>query len=113
MVMAKPMRLLLQLCAPLVHLLSISTDLVFRIFGKRFDEETTVTEDEIRTLVRQGTAAGVIEESEQDMIEAVFQLGDKRTRALMTPRSEIVWFDIEGSVESQSCREWSLEVSGL
>jgi putative hemolysin len=99
MFMARPMRLLLKMCAPLVHFLSQSTDLVFRIFGKRFDEQTTVTEDEIRTLIRQGTAAGVFEESEQDMVEAVFQLGDKRARALMTPRTEIVWFDVDDSVK--------------
>jgi len=96
---APPMRLLLKLCAPAVHLLSISTDLVFRLFGKRFDEQTAVTEDEIKTLVRQGTEAGVFEESEQDMVEAVFQLGDKSARALMTPRTRIVWLDVDDSVE--------------
>jgi putative hemolysin len=99
MFMARPMRLLLKMCAPLVRFLSMSTDLVFRIFGKRFDEQTTVTEDQIRTLIRQGTAAGVFEESEQDMVEAVFQLGDKRAWALMTPRTEIVWFGLDDSVE--------------
>jgi putative hemolysin len=99
MLMAPPMRLLLKVCAPLVHLLGLSTDLVFRIFGKRFDEQTSVTEDEITTLVRQGTAAGVFEETEQDMVEAVFELGDKSARALMTPRTQIVWFDVNDSVE--------------
>jgi putative hemolysin len=99
MFMAPPMRLLLTVCAPLVHLLGMSTDLVFRIFGKRFDDQTSVTEDEIRTLVRQGTAAGVFEESEQDMVEAVFQLSDKSARALMTPRTQIVWLDVNDSTE--------------
>ena len=99
MFMAPPMGLLLKLCAPAVHLLSISTDLVFRLFGKRFDEQPSVTEEEVRTLVRQGTEAGVFEESEQDMVEAVFQLGDKSARALMTPRTQIVWLDADDSVE--------------
>ena len=49
--------------------------------------------------MRQGTAAGVFEETEQDMIEAVFQLGDKSARALMTPRTQIVWLDENGSAE--------------
>ena len=44
MFMAPPMRVLLKLCAPVVHLLSFSTDLVFRIFGKRFEEPAGVTE---------------------------------------------------------------------
>lgn len=99
MFMAPSMRLLLTICAPLVHLLGISTDLVFRIFSKRFDEQSSVTEDEIKTLVRQGTAAGVFEESEQDMVEAVFQLSDKSARALMTQRTQIVWFDVNDSTE--------------
>jgi putative hemolysin len=99
MFMAPPMRLLLKVCAPAVHLLSISTDLVFRLFGKRFDDQPSVTEEEVRTLVRQGTEAGVFEESEQDMVEAVFQLGDKSARALMTPRTQIVWLDADDSVE--------------
>lgn len=99
MFMARPMRLLLKVCAPLVHLLSFSTDLVFRLFGKRFDEPAGVTEEEIRTLMRQGTAAGVFEETEQDMVEAVFQLGDKSARALMTPRTQIVWLNRNDTVE--------------
>lgn len=99
MFMAPVMRMLMRLCAPLVQLLSLSTDLVFRIFGKRFDEPTGVTEEEIRTLMRQGTAAGVFEETEQDMVEAVFQLGDKSARALMTTRTQIVWLDKNDAVE--------------
>ena len=99
MLMAPPMRLLLKVCAPVVHLLSFSTDLVFRLFGKKLDEQTSVTEEEVRTLVRQGTAAGVFEELEQDMVEAVFQLGDKSARALMTPRTQIVWLDVNDAVE--------------
>jgi putative hemolysin len=58
-----------------------------------------VTEDEIKTLLREGTEAGVFEETEQDMVEAVFQLSDRSARVLMTPRSQIVWFDINDSVE--------------
>lgn len=99
MFMAPPMRLLLKVCAPAVHLLSSSTDLVFRLFGKRFDESSGVTEEEIRLLMRQGTAAGIFEETEEDMIEAVFQLGDKSARGLMTPRTQIVWLDVNASVE--------------
>ena len=99
MFMAPPMRLLLKICAPVVHLLSTSTDLVFRLFGKRFDEPSSVTEEEVRTLIRQGTEAGVFEETEQDMVEAVFQLGDMSARGLMTPRTQIVWLDVNDSIE--------------
>ena len=97
--MAPPMRLLLRVCSPIVHLFSFSTDLVFRLFGKRFDEQTLVTEEEITTLLRQGTKAGVFEETEQEMVEAVFDLGDKSARGLMTPRNQIIWLDVNDSVE--------------
>ncbi|MGH7795014.1 MAG: hemolysin family protein [Candidatus Binatia bacterium] len=99
MFMAPPMRLLLKVCAPVVQLLSTSTDLVFRLFGKRFEEQSSVTEEEIRTLIRQGTEAGVFEETEQDMVEAVFQLGDMSARGLMTPRTQIIWLDVNDSID--------------
>ena len=104
MFMAPPMRLLLKIFAPVVHLLSASTDLVFRLFGKRFDDKSSVTEEEIRTLIRQGTEAGVFEETEQDMVEAVFQFGEKSARGLMTPRTQIIWLDLSDSVEQISAK---------
>jgi putative hemolysin len=99
MFMAPPMRLLLTVCTPVVRLLSTSTDLVFRLFGKRFEEQSSVTEEEVRTLIRQGTAAGIFEETEQDMVEAVFHLGDMSARGLMTPRTQIVWLDVNDSID--------------
>jgi putative hemolysin len=93
------MRILSWIFSPLARLLSVSTDAVFRLLGKRPPEAPTVTEEEIRTLVEKGTEAGVFEESEQDMVEAVFSLGDRSARSLMTPRTQIVWLDINDSIE--------------
>src|SRR6266542_718152 len=58
-----------------------------------------LTENAIQLLIDQGTQAGVFEESEQDMVEGVFSLGDQRVYSLMTPRPDIVWLDINDSVE--------------
>jgi magnesium and cobalt exporter, CNNM family len=99
MFMAPFMRLLLTLGAPLVHLFTFSTDLVFRLVGKRFDERKLVSEEEITTLLRQGTEAGVFHETEQEMVEAVFQLGDMSAHGLMTTRTQIIWLDVNDSVE--------------
>jgi putative hemolysin len=96
---AIPLRLFTKISSPMVHLLSVSTDVVCRIFGRHQGEEPPVTEEEIKTLVQQGTDAGVFEESEQDMVEAVFRLGDKTARTLMTPRTQIAWLDLEDSAE--------------
>lgn len=85
----------------MVHILSISTDALFRLLGRRPSEEPPVTEEEIKTLVQKGTDAGVFEESEQDMVEAVFSLGDRSARSLMTPRTQIVWLDVNDSIEQK------------
>jgi putative hemolysin len=96
---ARPLRLFTKLSAPMVHLLSLSTDAVCRLFGRQAGDEPPVTEEEIKTLVQQGTDAGVFEESEQDMVEAVLRLGDKNARSLMTPRTQIAWLDLQDSAE--------------
>jgi putative hemolysin len=97
--MAGPMRLLSAISSPIVRLLTASTDAIFRLLGSPPSQEPPVTEEEIKRLIQQGTAAGVFEESEQDMIEAVIELGDKSARALMTPRTQIVWLDQSDSIE--------------
>jgi len=82
---------------PAVHLLGLSTELLLRALGMRPSTEPLVTEEEIRALIEQGTQAGMFEEAEQEMVERVFRLGDRRVSAVMTPRTEIVWLDREAS----------------
>ncbi|CAG0952336.1 hypothetical protein METP2_00291 [Methanosarcinales archaeon] len=96
---AAPMRMLSRIASPAVHLLSISTDTVLRVLGIRPVSEQPVTEEEINILIEQGMKAGTFEEAERDMVEHVFRLGDLRAGALMTPRTEIVWLDIDDSPE--------------
>ena len=96
---AGPMRMLATIASPVVHLLSISTDMVMQLLGIRPSDEPMVTEEEIKVLLQQGTEAGTFEEVEQDMVERVFRLGDRRVNALMTPRPDIVWLDLEDSLE--------------
>ena len=85
--------------SPLVRFLSFSTESVLRILGVKISEEPPVTEEEIQLLIDQGTQAGVFEEAEQDMVEGVFSLGDQRVYSLMTPRTDIVWLDIDDTIE--------------
>ena len=94
---AIPMRVLAAGAYPVVHLLSASTDLVLRILGIGPSTEPQVTEEEIKVLIEQGTEAGTFEEAEQDMVQRVFRLGDRPVNALMTPRPDIVWLDLEDS----------------
>lgn len=96
---AIPMRMVAAIASPIVHLLSASTELVLRVLGIEQSTEPQVTEEEIKILIEQGTEAGTFEEAEQDMVERVFRLGDRPVNALMTPRPDIVWLDLEDSPE--------------
>ncbi len=96
---ARTMAFFTRLFSPLVKFLSFSTESVLRLLGVKVSQEPPVTEEEIQLLIDQGTQAGVFEESEQDMVEGVFSLGDQRVYSLMTPRPDIIWLDIEDSIE--------------
>lgn len=97
---AKPMHLLSRAASPAVHLLSASTTAVLKLLRVRPTTEPLVTEEEIKLLIGQGTQAGIFEESEQEMLERVFRLGDRRISQLMTPRLNIVWLDVNESLEN-------------
>ena len=96
---AQPMRLLSQVARPVVALLNISSTFVIRLLGVKPSAEPQVTEEEIRVLIEQGTELGVFEESEQDMIESILRLGDRRVEAFMTPRTKIVALELEDAPE--------------
>lgn len=98
-IMAIPMQMLSKLTTPVVYLLSASTNAVLRLLGMRPSTEPQVTEEEIRVLIEQGTEEGTFEEAEQDMVERVFRLGDRPVSALMSPRPDIVWLELEDSAE--------------
>jgi putative hemolysin len=87
------------LFSPFVKLLSFSTEAILKLLGVKPNQESPVTEEEIHLLIDQGKQAGVFEESEQDMVEGIFSLGDSRVYSLMTPRTDLVWLDITDSIE--------------
>jgi putative hemolysin len=99
MAVAGPMGALARTAAPIVYLLSASTEIALRLMGIRPSNEPQVTEEEIRVMIEQGTEAGMFEQEEEDIMKRVFQLGDRRVSALMTPRLEIVWLDVEDTPE--------------
>ncbi|MHC1740280.1 MAG: hemolysin family protein [Anaerolineaceae bacterium] len=84
-----------KISAPILNLLTNSTDLGLRILGASPNTEPSITEEEIKGLMEEGTQVGVFEETEQDMIEGVFRLNDRMINAIMTPRTEIEWLDLQ------------------
>ncbi|PSB09576.1 hypothetical protein C7B76_25130 [filamentous cyanobacterium CCP2] len=97
--MAQPMQTLSKVTAPIVRILSFSTQAVVKLLGVRASDEPMVTEDEVRLLIRQGTQIGTFKQAEQDIVERVFRLDDLSVHAIMTPRSRIVWLDQEETFE--------------
>jgi putative hemolysin len=94
-----PMFFVSKVFSPAVKILSHATDLVLKLLGIKASNEPPITEEELQVLIDQGTQAGVFDEAEQDMVEGVFSLSDQRVYSLMTPRTEIVWLDINDPVE--------------
>lgn len=96
---AGPMRLISKIAAPVVAILSASTELGIRLLGMRASGEPPVTENEIKVMMEEGTRVGVFDEVEQDMVESVFRLGDRRVDSMMTQRTEIIWIDLDDPFE--------------
>lgn len=99
MAMCGPVKFLSKIFLPVVRILSISTEAGLKIMGIKENEEAQVSEDEIKVMIEQGKQDGVFEENEQDIVESVFRLSDETVDALMTPRTELDWIDLEEPVE--------------
>ena len=95
MAVATPMRLMARIASPLVHLLNASTEGALRLLGVAQASAPPVTEEEINVLINEGVAAGVFEAAEPDLVRRVFLLADLEVEALMTPRLDISWLDLD------------------
>jgi magnesium and cobalt exporter, CNNM family len=89
------MNFLSRLCAPAVALISGSTRAVMGALRLGPTEQPPVTEEEIKVMMEQGTEAGVFEEAEHDIVKSIFKLGDRAVSALMRPRRDVVWLDLD------------------
>ena len=92
--MAGPMSVLSKIASPFIWILSKSTAGVAKMLGIK-ENDNNVTEDEIISLVQEGTEDGEVSAVEQDIVERVFTLGDLSVSTIMTLRDDIVWLDLE------------------
>jgi putative hemolysin len=95
MMVAGPMKTFSRITHPFVWLLNKTSNIFFSIFNIKRSKDEAVTEEEIKTLITEGTEAGTIDEAEQEIIERVFHLGDRNITSLMTHRSDILWFNLD------------------
>lgn len=102
MVMAGPMSFISKLAKPVVWLLSKSTSLIICLLGVK-EQESKVTEEEIKSIIQEGTDVGEVLPVEQDIVGRVFTLGDLTVSSIMTLRSDIVW--LERSMTETEVRE--------
>lgn len=92
----KPIMLISKITIPFVKLLSISTNFLIRLFNvnsKNLEEK--VSKEEIKSLVDVGQEHGVINETEKDMINSIFEFDDKLAKEVMTPRTNVYMINID------------------
>ncbi len=92
---AGPMSVLSTVGAPIVWFLRISTEGVLRLLRVRRVAESSVTEEEVRAMVAEGTESGVFHPAERELIEGVIKVADRSLRSIIVPRPEVMWVDVE------------------
>jgi putative hemolysin len=97
---ASPLSVLAKLSRPFVYLLSVSTNGILRLIGKKELSSAELTEEDIHSMLAEGSQSGLIEKQEHEMVRNVFRLDDRQIASLMTPRSEIIYLDIDQPLES-------------
>lgn len=97
---ARFMRALSTAGAPVVWLLRVSTEALVRLLRVPDKPDSTVTEEEVKSLIAEGTRTGVFHTAERDMIDGVLRLADRSVRSVMTPRVDVVWIDLDDPAET-------------
>lgn len=96
---AVPMKMVSIVTMPFIWLLTVSTDLILDVFKIKPTADGKVTEEEIKAIIKEGTEGGEVQEIEQDIVERVFHIGDRKVNSLMTHRKSIVYLSYEDTVE--------------
>jgi putative hemolysin len=96
---AFPMKIVSTVTMPFIWLLTTSTDFLLKMLQIKPTADGKVTEEEIKAIIKEGTEVGEVQEIEQDIVERVFHIGDRKVNSLMTHRSDIVYLSLEDTQE--------------
>lgn len=96
---AMPMKFVSIITMPFIWLLTTSTEFLLKILQIKPTADGKVTEEEIKAIIKEGTEVGEVQEIEQDILERVFHIGDRKVNSLMTHRNAVVYLSIEESFE--------------
>ncbi len=97
-IVARPMYVLSLIASPFVWLLSKSTSVMFNMLGIK-SSESKVTEEEIKSIIQEGTEGGEVQPVEQDIVERVFLMGDLKIDSIMTHKKDLVWLDVNNTAD--------------
>jgi putative hemolysin len=91
---ARPVQILVLIARPLVWFLETSTALLLKLMRIPEKRGESVTEEEVKYAIAEGTEAGVIDEVEEKMIHGVLALADSSVASVMVPRPDVYWIDL-------------------
>ena len=94
---ALPMKVISVITAPFIWLLTISTEFLLKILMIKPSADGKVTEEEIKAIIKEGTEGGEVQEIEQDIVERVFHIGDRKVNSLMTHRKSVVFLPLHSN----------------
>jgi len=106
MFLAKPMILLSRLTAPFVWLLTITNDGILKFAGIKHENEKYISEAEIKSIIRESTSSGEIQDIEHEIVDRVFELGDRKIGSLMTHRMDLIFIDINDDIQTIRKKNW-------
>lgn len=98
-ILARPMKFLSAITSPFVWLLSSSNNVLIKILGIKKTTGSRVSEEEIKSIIKESAMGGEIQDIEHNIMERVFELGDRKVNTLFTHRNEIVFFTLDDSWE--------------
>ena len=99
-VLAKPMKILSMITSPFVWLLTTTNDILLKIMGIRKTTDSKISEEEIKSIIKESAEGGEIQDIEHNIVERVFELGDRKVNTLFTHRNEIVFITIDDPWET-------------
>jgi putative hemolysin len=96
---ARPIEFLARGSALFVKALTASSNFVLKIFGGSDHESASfISVDEVKSLIREGAAKGIFNETERELIHSVFEFTDTPVKAVMIPRTEIHAIEVHASL---------------
>lgn len=97
--LSRPIDFLARLLGPVVVLLTWLTRTITRVLGSEVSSDAAITAEELRLIVERGGEQGILEAEEEQMINAVIELGGRRVHEVMVPRVSIVGLRADASFE--------------